>query len=378
MKLGLTMMVRDEADIIESTVNFYLEQGVDTLVITDNASTDGTTEILQRLADAGSILLEHDPVHRKQQAAVVTSMARRLSTEHGVDWVINADADEFLLPVDRTLDLRAVFEAMPTSIGSFLVPVVNMIGPLVRRGSRLADFVWRDGRTVDELRAVGLQSHPTPNAIHVGAPDVTVAQGNHAASIPNSGGVPAGLELEVLHVPWRAWEQYEHRVDISGAAYLANPSITPSPNHHGMLDFARLRAGVLLPYYAARFPSPDDLEAGSAFTRDDGLLARFGGAADSTSPPVDFPADLVRVLSDSGRALIAREADVATARTELVHARDDLESERIARRELDEVVRTQRAELDALHAELHSLRSRTVVRATDALASRVRKLRPGA
>ena len=82
MKFVVTLMVRDEADIIAAFVEHHLAQGADLIIATDNGSVDGTTEILQRYADLGVLELYHDPVFRKQQHSVVTGMARRAATEH--------------------------------------------------------------------------------------------------------------------------------------------------------------------------------------------------------------------------------------------------------------------------------------------------------
>ena len=100
MRLVTTLMVRDEADIVGAMLTHQREQGVDHVVVTDNASVDGTVEILRSNSSArDSSTLWHDPEHRKQQYRVVTRMARYAATELQADWVINADADEF--PVAR-------------------------------------------------------------------------------------------------------------------------------------------------------------------------------------------------------------------------------------------------------------------------------------
>jgi hypothetical protein len=43
-------MVRDEADIVGSTVSHLLQQGVDHVLIADHGSTDGTLELLDDMA----------------------------------------------------------------------------------------------------------------------------------------------------------------------------------------------------------------------------------------------------------------------------------------------------------------------------------------
>ena len=53
MKLVQTLVVRDEADIVDDQIAYHLNAGVDFVIATDHASPDGTTEILERYARDG-------------------------------------------------------------------------------------------------------------------------------------------------------------------------------------------------------------------------------------------------------------------------------------------------------------------------------------
>ena len=44
MTLVLTLLCRDEADILEPMLRFHLERGVDLIIATDNGSVDGSLE----------------------------------------------------------------------------------------------------------------------------------------------------------------------------------------------------------------------------------------------------------------------------------------------------------------------------------------------
>ena len=53
MKVVMTMLVRDEEDILDAQLAFHLNAGIDFVIATDHRSQDGTTEILERYAREG-------------------------------------------------------------------------------------------------------------------------------------------------------------------------------------------------------------------------------------------------------------------------------------------------------------------------------------
>ena len=52
VKVVMTLLVRDERDIVEQHLAFHFAAGVDEVIVTDHASTDGTEEVLARLRAA--------------------------------------------------------------------------------------------------------------------------------------------------------------------------------------------------------------------------------------------------------------------------------------------------------------------------------------
>ncbi|RAZ31628.1 glycosyltransferase family 2 protein [Microbacterium sp. SMR1] len=307
----MTLMVRDEVDIIAPMIEYHLSAGVDVLIITDNGSIDGTREVLAEYEEDTRIVVIDHPDHDKNQSARVTEMARRAYSEFSADWVINADADEFFVPVDRSLDLRTLFSRMPSSLGSVVVPVIDMTGAPARSGAGLARLTLRDERPEDDLYwQAGLHAHATPDAVHVGAPDVTVSQGNHFVSIPSRGELPPGLELESLHFPWRSYDQFSKKVINAGRAYDSNPGLTPSPRHHGMRDYRFFRAGVLEEIYLYRHPRSE--RPGQRLRCDDWLMSALTELANrpSTRRP-----DLIRaaLVSTEDHVYHAAEREAATA-----------------------------------------------------------------
>jgi len=300
-------MVRDEIDIVAAMVEHHLDQGLDLLIVTDNGSIDGTAEVLEAYVEAGFVELHHDPVHRKQQHSVVTAMARRARTVHRADWVLNLDADEFLVPVDRGLSIRHALELTPLHLNAFTVPVTNLVGPAGWSGSGTGRLLWRDLRSEEELESVGIHAQPTPNAIHRGESDIVVAQGNHFVSLASNGRPPDEAQMEVLHLPWRSWAQLERKVIHAGRSYESNPDLRPSPRHHGMRDYRRHQAGRLWEAYLARTPTRRELELGEkqgSYRHDVWLSQHLLGLLDRACRP-----DLLRPVVDPSQDRPVEDAE---------------------------------------------------------------------
>lgn len=368
----MTLMVRDEADIIGPMIDHHLAQGVDTIIVTDNGSVDGTFEILQRYGEA--IVLRQDLMHRKQQHSVVTGMARDAFTQFGADWVINADADEFWLAQSGDRTLHELFSEIPKDLKTFTVPVIDMTGAASRLGSGLQRLVYRDTRPQARLNELGLHAHSTPDAVHIGIERIEVAQGNHSVNLESTGPLPANLKMEVLHFPWRSWEQFSRKVENSGKAYESNPHLQPSPNHHGMREYRRWKQGSLLSFYVLRHPAAEELEScivTGELTLDtrisdriaspvvDEALATFAErAAREYGPILSFNEREMRELI---AATNARNAELLRYLDEAKQRIDGLLGAAIE----DAAAAGNREE--ALQTELQAVRSRKLVRLADAV-----------
>ena len=112
----MTLLVRDEADVVDAQLRFHLENGVDFVIATDDRSVDGTTDILRSYERDGRLRLIRRSGDGLEQSAVVSGMARLAATEHGADWVINSDADEFWWPRDG--ELHEVLASVPRQYGA--------------------------------------------------------------------------------------------------------------------------------------------------------------------------------------------------------------------------------------------------------------------
>ena len=149
MKLVMTLLVRDEAEIVDAQIAFHLAAGVDFVVATDNRSGDGTTEILERYEHDGRLHLIREPGDDLRQSEWVTRMARLAATDFGADWVLNTDADEFWWPQDSSL--KDVLDAVPSRFG-VVRGAWRELRPASRRRSSLRRADDRPPRNADVPR----------------------------------------------------------------------------------------------------------------------------------------------------------------------------------------------------------------------------------
>lgn len=95
-KIFMTLLVKNEEDIIEKNIIFHKSMGVDGFIVTDNNSTDNTPKILEKYKKMGwikDIIYETDNDY--SQVKWVDRMIRLAKEKYKADWIINADADEF-------------------------------------------------------------------------------------------------------------------------------------------------------------------------------------------------------------------------------------------------------------------------------------------
>src|SRR4051812_29880366 len=222
MKLVMTLLARDEADIVDENLKFHLNAGVDFVVAMDNLSRDGTTDILESYARDGHLHLIREDGEYLRQADWVTRMARIAATEHGADWVIHGDADEFWWP--RGESLKDVFASIPTRYGV----VRALLRHFVPRPDGDDDFAER--MTVRTSTAAPINDprslyRPNLKVIHRADPTVTVSIGTQrlvdSALVPLRGWYP----IEFFHFPVRSLEQCERKYGYQ----QTGPGETPSP-----------------------------------------------------------------------------------------------------------------------------------------------------
>ena len=222
MKLVMTLLVRDEADIVADNISFHLAQGVDHIIATDNLSEDSTTDILRDFERSGVLHYIRQSDDDYAQYRWVTHMARLAHGVYGADWVINNDADEFWYPDSG--DLKQVLAAAPDGCDALTARRVNFVPRAMPAGARFADvMVWRDRESRNAL------GQKLPDKVcHRAFADVVVAPGNHAAIRDGRVLVPHPAPITILHFPMRTYRQFANKIVKGGAALERNRELGPA------------------------------------------------------------------------------------------------------------------------------------------------------
>ena len=216
----MTLLVRDEQDIIAENIEFHKSQGVDFFIVTDNRSIDGTSNILKKYEKAGLLHYIWEGNDDYSQHEWVTRMARMAYRDHHADWVINNDADEFWWPLQG--NLKATFQNIQPEFNALIakrynfVPLENMHQPFYK------DMIYRERISLNPLGRPIL-----PKIAHRGHPNVIVEQGNHKINGIGKIAVENNL-IEILHFPIRSYEQFENKIIKGGAAYERNRELPQS------------------------------------------------------------------------------------------------------------------------------------------------------
>jgi hypothetical protein len=256
VKVVITLLVRDEEDILSTNIEFHLARGVDFFVITDNLSADSTPDIIDEYVRAGVAQYLHEGSDDFSQYRWVTRMARMAALDHGADWVINSDADEFWLPVAGSGTIKEALADIGGDVPAFFANRSNFI-PLgwERRINPVQEMIFK------EQASNALSGEPLPPKVaHRAFPDIAVEQGNHGVWRNEKRLHSIAGPLQIFHYPLRSYKQFENKIVKGGAAYEANTELGYQTGSSWRELYKLWQAGGLPSYFKEKILSPEEIE----------------------------------------------------------------------------------------------------------------------
>ncbi len=283
MKLVMTLLVRDEIDIVEHNIAYHLAAGVDHIIATDNGSVDGTRDVLAEYQRKGMLTLLDEPGRDFSQARWVTRMALLAIHRFSAQWVLNNDADEFWVhpkgDLHEAIDVGAdVLKCRRFHL--FYAHDREDSGPWqarVRyRSSDPEPRATLNDPLNDALPSPFLTLRATPKALLRTGGLLAVGQGNHRADYDKAI-VSDWADIRILHFPVRSARQFETKVLQGGEAYRRNRELPLQVGWHWRRWHQKLRKDGLESALRDVLPSQNWLSQGlasGAVVTDDRLIER--------------------------------------------------------------------------------------------------------
>ena len=240
MKLVMTLLARDEIDIVGANIEYHLAHGVDQVVAIDNGSVDGTRDLLADYARQGQLIVIDEPEQNYNQSAWMTNAALFARDSLGAEWVLSNDADEFWVSPTGNLTDQLVGDApdVLTCTRRNMVFAWNDEHP---------DIHWAERCRFRKVAPIELKMPKNPLMARLSCPYffhslppkvltrtyglVSIAQGNHDATFSRPV-TKQESDILIYHFPIRTWSQFETKIRNGGSSYAANPDLRVTVGWH--------------------------------------------------------------------------------------------------------------------------------------------------
>jgi len=263
-KIAVYAHVYDQGDMLREYLDWYLELGVDLILVQDNGSTDGSHDVLDEYARRGLVkwfvLPERDM--RKYNSG---DTAVHMLLELGAEWIIQCDGDEFLQLASQ--DLRETMQSAKEQSHTVInISCFNMTGPLKEGGDApLRHLTLRIDRPKLEMSAERISDDlPVPyvfiqhpiKAITYAPAYKAFAPGSHGAKT-EWGTTVHPTDLCFFHYPFRGFDVFEQKIRNATKWLQDNPHLPPWWGWHWRRWIRLHEAGLLRNDYEAQFVTPE-------------------------------------------------------------------------------------------------------------------------
>jgi len=220
MRVAALMVIRNEVDIVATTVRYHRDAGITDFFVLDNGSSDGTDRVLAGLAAEVPGLRWTKDDGPFAQSDMTTELARQARSA-GADWVVTVDADEFWSPGPRGFG-AALAGHDEVGLEVQLQNFIQVRDVVALSEGNLATMTVRAhpsrilGEGVREAVSAGVIAYAEmdypPKWIARADPDLVIGKGAHTFS-GLEGPRAAAASITCLHAPLRARDVFSLKAE---------------------------------------------------------------------------------------------------------------------------------------------------------------------
>jgi SAM-dependent methyltransferase len=237
-RLIMTLLVRDEKDVIKHNIEFHLRNGVDFIIATDNGSVDGTKEILLKYQDRGQLYLIEQPDKDYSQAEWVNKMGDIAFNYFKSDYIFHCDADEFWYAKKGNLKTevrkKKNIDVFEVSIRNVLLSFNNYKEKFPKdcKYSVIHPTETNDLEKDSLNKNIYLFRYPPKVIYRTAKIYIPVVQGNHGVAATEDVVIDSSNNIFIYHFPVRSWEHFSTKVINGGSSYENNKKLPKSVGFH--------------------------------------------------------------------------------------------------------------------------------------------------
>lgn len=249
-KLVMTLLVRDEVDIVERNIKFHLRNGVDLIIATDNASVDGTRDILVKYQNKGVLHLIDEKEHIHAQSKWVNRMTKIAVEKYGADIVFHCDADEFWRP--KTGNLKK--EMINSDVDVMSVNVVNVLPDSSGFNNFYNDSIKyaiinpiNTKKLKEDSKNTNIYFFKYPSKVIFRTHNklLDVGEGNHTIINDEKLKKNVSHNIDIYHFPLRDKEIFFRKVKQGGSALQNNKNLSENVGWHWRGWYKSYKNGTL-------------------------------------------------------------------------------------------------------------------------------------
>ncbi|OBU27792.1 hypothetical protein AYY22_15930 [Photobacterium kishitanii] len=231
-KVFMTILAKNEADIIEYQLRYHKNMGIDGFIVTDHNSSDGTREIFEKYKKIGWVKEIIDETGSDFiQSKLVDRMIKVAKNKYNADWIINADADEFWCCNGNNIK-----EILAKSYSNVIYADIYNVYPedekcFFNNDKLIVNHQNIDDEHIKKLSPYSIYAKQIHKVIHRADGYISIYDGNHSVDMKMKSTCEA-KDIYICHYSLRGFEHFKRKMLNGGAVINSSKELPENTAQH--------------------------------------------------------------------------------------------------------------------------------------------------